>query len=130
REIERNDRNSLAARVTPDVGFGPMQDRMHAKMRPLRRRCVEVVPEFSGLVADVPAAVGAAWRKHPLLGARGFFVAANAGEQPVKAVLGERKLQPFGLPRGGACRGWQGRIYGLERGARLDNQVEAPFLRI
>ena len=33
REIERDDRNILAARIGPDVGFGPMQDRMNAQVR-------------------------------------------------------------------------------------------------
>src|SRR5882672_10263185 len=29
-EVERDDRDPLAPRIGPDVGLGPMQDRMHA----------------------------------------------------------------------------------------------------
>src|SRR5580704_18518944 len=83
-EIKRNDRDVFAPRIGPDVGFGPMQDRVNAQMRARRRRGVELVPEFRRLVADVPSALSAARREHPLLGARGLFVAANAGDQSVK----------------------------------------------
>src|SRR3984957_18729637 len=32
-EIQRNDRDIFALRISPDVGLGPMQDRMHPQMR-------------------------------------------------------------------------------------------------
>src|SRR5216683_7196882 len=73
-EIKRNDRDVFALGVGPDVGFGPMQDRVDAQMRAWRRRGVELVPEFRGLIAHVPAAFGAARREHTLLGAGRLLV--------------------------------------------------------
>src|SRR5580692_899660 len=107
REIKWDDRDALAPRIGPDVGLGPMQDRMDAQMSARRRRGVEVIPEFRRLIADIPAALDPARREHPLLGAGRLLVAANAGEQAVEAVFGERELQPFGLARGRAGRRWQ-----------------------
>ena len=69
----------------------------------------------------------AARREHPLLGAGGLLVAADAGDQAVEAVFGQRQLQPFGLARGGARGRRQGRIDGVDRRAGLDLQVEAPI---
>src|SRR4030081_576264 len=100
-----------------------MQDRMNAQMRARRRRSVELVPELRRLVAHVPSAFGTARREYPLLGAGGFFVAADAGDQPVKTLFGERELQPFGLARGGSRRRWQGWIDGFDRRAEIDLQV-------
>src|SRR5260370_32253255 len=91
-EIKWNDWDVFTRRVGPDVGFGPMQDRMNAQMRARRRRGVELVPEFRRLVAHVPSALGAARREHPLLGAGRLFVATNAGDQSIKTIFGERKL--------------------------------------
>ena len=130
RQIQRDDRNVLALGVGPDVGLGPMQDRMDAQMRARRRRGVELVPEFRRLIAHVPSAFGAARREHALLGAGGFLVAANAGDQAVEAVFGERQLQPFGLARGGARGRRQGRIDGVDRRAGLDLEIELPFLAV
>src|SRR5258708_40032071 len=98
-EIERNDRDALAPRIGPDIGLGPMQDRMDAQMRAGRRRGVEMIPEFRRLIAHVPAALDAARREHPFLGAGRLLVAANAGEQAVEAVFGERELEALGLAR-------------------------------
>ena len=129
-EIKRDDRNVFALGVGPDVGLGPMQDRMDAQMRARRRRGVELVPEFRRLVAHVPSAFGAARREHPLLGAGGFLVAADAGDQAVKAIFGERELQPFGLARGRSRGRRQGGIDGLDRRAGLDPEIELPFLAV
>src|SRR6478752_10616077 len=101
-EIKRDDRDVLALGVGPDVGFGPVQDRVNAQMRARRRRSVELVPEFRRLVAHVPSAFGAARRENPLLGAGGLFIAADAGDQSIKTIFGERELQSFGLARGGS----------------------------
>src|SRR5262249_43051045 len=57
REIKRDDRDVLAARVGPDVELGPMQDRMDPKMGTRRRRSVEMVPELRRLIAHVPSAL-------------------------------------------------------------------------
>src|SRR3984885_11579762 len=127
-EIKRNDRDVFALRIGPYVGFGPMQDRVNTQMRTRRRGGVELVPEFWRLVANVPSALSAARREHPLLGARGLFVAANAGDQSVEAVFGERTFEAFGLAGGRARRRGQGRIDGVDRWAGLDLQIEAPFL--
>src|SRR5271169_3503344 len=105
-EIERNDRDVFTLGIGPDVGFGPMQDRMHAQMRARWRRGVELIPEFRRLIAHVPSALGAARREHALFGARRLFVAADAGDQSVEAVFGKRELQSFGLARG-RSRGWR-----------------------
>src|SRR6516164_8523487 len=130
RQIERDDRNAVAPRIGPDVGLRPMQDRMNAQMRALRRRGVEVVPELRRLVAHVPAPLDAARREDPLLGAGRLLVAADAGEQAVETVLGERELQSFGLARGRARRRRQGRVDGLDRRAGLDQEIELPFDRV
>src|SRR5205085_315963 len=82
----------LALGVGPDVGLGPMQDRMNPQVRARRRRGVELVPEFRRLVTYVPSAFGAARREHPLLGAGGFLIAANAGDQAVETIFGQRQL--------------------------------------
>src|ERR1700727_1797194 len=103
-EIERDDRDVFALGVGPDVGLGPMQDRVNAQMRARRRRGIELVPEFRRLVANVPSTLGAARREHPLLGARGLLVAANAGDQAVKTIFGQRQFQSLGFPRSRARR--------------------------
>ena len=130
RQIQRNDRDVLALGVGPDVRLGPMQDRMDAQMRAGRRRSVELVPEFRRLVAHVPSALEAARREHALLGARRLLVAADAGDQSVKTVFGERQLQSFGLARGGTRGRRQGRIDGVDRRAGLDPEIEIPFLAV
>jgi hypothetical protein len=130
REIERDDRNVFALGVGPDVGFGPMQDRMNAQMRAGRRRSVELVPELRGLIAHVPAAFESARREHALLGAGRFLIAANAGDQAVKAIFGQRPLQPFGLARGGARGRRQGRIDRVDRRAGFDLEIKIPFLAV
>ena len=130
RQIERDDGNVFALGIGPDVALGPMQDRMHAQMRARRRRGVEVVPEFGRLVAHVPQAFGAARREHALLGAGGLFIAPDAGDQSVEAVLGERELETFGLACGRARGGRQRRIDGVDRRTRLDQQIELPLLGV
>ena len=130
REIQRDDRDVFALGVGPDVGLGPMQDRVDAQMRARRRRGVELVPEFRRLVAHVPSAFGAARREHPLLGAGRFLVAADAGDQSVEAVFGERELQSFGLARRRSRGRRQGRIDGFDRRAGLDPEIELPFLAV
>ena len=100
---------------------------MDAQMRAGRQPGVEVVPEFRRLVADVPVALEAARGEHPLLGAGRLLVAADAGDQPVEAVLGERELQSFGLARRRAGGGRQRRVDRFERRAWLDDEVEVPF---
>ena len=91
-------------------------------MRAARRRGVEVIPELGRLVAHVPSALDAARREHALLGARRLLVAPDAGDQAVEAVLGQRKLEAFGLARRGARGRRQGRIDGFDRRARLDER--------
>ena len=97
-------------------------------MRALWRRSIELVPEFRGLIAHVPAALEPARREHPLLGAGGLFIAADAGDQAVETIFGQRPLKPFGLARSGACGRRQGRIDGVDRRAGLDLEIEIPFL--
>src|SRR5262249_48489154 len=127
REIEWDDRDALAARIGPDVALGPMQDRMHAQVRAGRQAGVELIPEFRWLSAHVPLAVRTARREHALLGAGRLLVAADAGEQSVEAVLGERSLQPFGLARGRARRRRQGRIDRVDRRGGVQGSVEGPI---
>ena len=129
-QIKRDDRNVLAPCVGPDVGLGPMQDRVDAQMRARRWRGVELVPELRRLVAHVPSALEPAWREHALLGARRLFVAADAGDQSVEAVFGQRHLQAFGLARGRTRGRRQGRIDGIDRRAGLDAQIESPLLAV
>src|SRR5262249_13045262 len=100
REIKRDDRDVLAARVGPDVELGPMQDRMDPKMRTRRRRSVEMVPELRRLIAHVPSALETARREHALLRARRFFITPNAGDQPIEAVFRQRQFQTFSLAGG------------------------------
>src|SRR5215207_4678248 len=103
-----------------------MQDWMDPQMRTGRRRIVELVPEFRRLVANIPMTLRAAQREHPLLRARRFFVAPDAGEQAIETVLGECELEALGLARGGSCGGRQGRIDRLDRRTELNQQIEAP----
>ncbi len=130
RQIERDDRDALAPRVGPDIGLGPMQDRMNAQMGARRRRGVEVIPEFRRLIADIPAALDPARREHPFLGAGRLLVAANAGEQAVESVFGQGELQSFGLAcrRAGGRR--QRRINRLDRRTGLDQEIEIPLDRV
>jgi hypothetical protein len=69
-------------------------------------------------------------REHALLGARRFLVAANAGDQAVKAIFGQRPFEPLGLARGGARGRRQGRIDGVDRRAGLNLEIELPFLAV
>src|SRR3954452_14772127 len=97
-----------------------MQDRVDAQMRALRRRGVEMIPELRRLIAHVPIAFEAARREHALLGARGFLVAADAGDEAVKAVFGQRHLEALGLARGGTGSRRQRWVDGINRRAGLD----------
>src|SRR5262252_7962964 len=106
REIERNDRDAFTPGVGPDVGLGPVQDRMDSQMRADGKTRIEVIPEFRRLVAYLPMALKAAGRTHTFLGARGLFAAANASNQAVEAVLGQRKFQALGLA-GSRTSGWR-----------------------
>src|SRR5262249_37162931 len=130
REIERDDRDPLAPRIGPDVDLGPMQDRMHPQMRAGPQAGIELVPELGRLAAHVPLAGAPARGKQGLLGAGRLLVAADAGDQAVEAVLLERLLEACGLARGRARGRRQRRVDRLDRRARLDDQVEAPFWRI
>src|SRR5689334_16386801 len=105
-----------------------MQDRVDAQMRALWRRGVELVPELRWLIAHVPAALEPARREHALLGAGGLLIAADAGDQAVEAIFGQRPFQSLGLPRGGTCSWRQGRIDGVDRRAGLNLEIEIPFL--
>ena len=105
-----------------------MQDRVNAQMCACWRRGVELVPEFRGLIAHVPAAFEAARREHALLGAGRLFVAANAGDQSVEAIFGQREFQPFGLARGGSRGRRERRVDAVNRRAGLDLEIELPFL--
>src|SRR5215471_21506825 len=106
REIERDDRDAFTPGVGPDVGLGPVQDRMDAQMRAGGKTRIEVIPEFRRLVAHLPMALKAAGRKHTFLGAGRLFVAANAGNQAIKAMLGQRTFQALGLA-GSRTSGWR-----------------------
>src|SRR3954447_6106471 len=99
-------------------------------MRALRRRRIEMIPELRRLVAHVPIALKAARREHTLLGTRGLFIAADAGNQAVEAVFGERHLEALGLARGGTGGGRQRWVDGINRRAGLDAQIEIPFLAV
>src|SRR4029453_9659132 len=112
--------------VGPDIRLGPMQDRVDAQMRAWRRRCVELVPEFRGLIAHVPAAFKSAGREHAFLGAGGLLVAADAGDQSVEAVFVERPFEALGLAGGRTCCRRQGRIDGVDRRAELYLEIEIP----
>src|SRR3954453_4974305 len=107
-----------------------MQDRMDAQMRALRRRRIEMIPELRRLVAPVPIALQAARREHTLLGTRGLFIAADAGNQAVEAVFGESHLEALGLARGGTGGRRQPWVDGINRGAGLDGQIEIPLLAV
>src|SRR6266852_5781022 len=82
-KIECNDRYAFTPGIGPDVGLGPMEDRMDPQMGASRKPGVEVIPKFRRLIAHVPVAVETARREHPLLGAGRFLVSANASEQAV-----------------------------------------------
>src|SRR5205814_9679337 len=97
--------------------------RVHGEMRAWRWRGVELIPEFRRLVAHVPTTFSSARREHPLLGAGRFLIAANAGDQPIEAVFGEREFQSFGLARSRPRRRRQGRINALDRRAGFNPYV-------
>src|ERR1700744_1484904 len=59
-QIKRNDRDIFTLGVGPDVGLGPMQDRMNPQMRAWRRRGIELIPKFRRLRADIPPVFDAA----------------------------------------------------------------------
>src|SRR4029079_13668443 len=100
------------------------------QMRALRRRRIEMIPELRRLIAHVPIAFEPARREHALLGARRLFVAADAGDQAVKAEFAERHLQTFGVPRSGTGRRRQRWVDGIDRWAGLDAQIEIPLLSV
>src|SRR5437868_3232251 len=92
----------------------------HAQLFKDNRRRVELVPEFRRLVAYVPLTLSAARREHALFRARRFFIAANARNQAVEAVLRQRHLQTFGLARRRTRRRRQGLVDRFDRRAWLD----------
>src|SRR6478735_419738 len=89
-----------------------------------------MIPEFRRLVAHVPIAFETARREHALLGAGGFLVATDAGDQAVKTVFGQRHLEAFGLARGGTGGRWQRWVDGIDRRAGLDAQIELPLFPV
>ena len=97
-------------------------------MRACWRRGVELIPEFRGLIAHVPAAFEPARREHALLGARGFFIAADAGDQAVETIFSQRPFESLGLAGGGTCCRRQRRIDRVDRRAGLDLEIELPLL--
>src|SRR5690606_32912412 len=99
-EIEIDDGNALALDIAPDVELGPMQQRMDAHAGAGRHFGPVLVPELGRLVADVPAGGFAPGAEHPLLGARAFLVAPDAGDDAVEAVRRDGGFQPLGLERG------------------------------
>ena len=80
---------------------------MDAQMRAGRQRGVEMVPELGRLAADIPVAVMGSWREYPLLRTGRLLIAADAGDEAIEAVPGERELEPLGLARGRARGGRQ-----------------------
>src|SRR5262249_37294331 len=129
-KIERNDRYAFAPGIGPDVGLGPMEDRMDPQMRTSRKPGVEVIPEFRRLITHVPAALKPARREYPLLGAGRLLVTANASEQAIEAVLSKGEFQPLSLSRGRARRRRQRGVDGLDGRARFNDEIESPFARI
>src|SRR5436190_22615980 len=99
-------------------------------MRAGRRRGIELIPEFRRLIPHVPSAFGAARGEHAFLGAGCLFIPADAGDEAVEAVFGEREFQSFGL----ACRRSRGRrqsrIDSLQRRAGFYPEIELPFLAV
>src|SRR5262249_983855 len=92
-EVKIDQRNTLALDVTPDIALGPMGQRMYAQMRARRQVCVEVVPELRGLVPEIPVAAVATGAEDALLGAHALLVAADAGDDAVKIMLLDSRLE-------------------------------------
>src|SRR5690606_15290336 len=86
-EIHRNDRDLLAVDVLPDVHFGPMQQRVDPDVGAWLEVGLELVPELGWLVLEVPLEVLVAWREVTLFGAGALFVATDATEHGVEAVV-------------------------------------------
>src|SRR5205085_8468869 len=80
REVERHDRDLLAADVVPDVELGPVGEREHADRfaRPDPR--VVEIPELGALRLRVPAMAGTTNGEDALLRARLLLVAPRAAE--------------------------------------------------
>src|SRR5688572_19984146 len=78
RKVERDNRNVFALDVFPDIQLRPVQQGMDANVRALFKVRLELVPQFGGLVLHVPFHVFVARTEIAFLGARGFFIAANA----------------------------------------------------
>src|SRR3954471_4997163 len=91
--VQRNDRDLFLVDVEPDVEFGPVREREHPKRlaRPLAR--VVQPPRLRPLTLRVPAVVGVAQGKNPLLGARLLLVAPRAPDRRIEVVFFERLAQ-------------------------------------
>src|ERR1700731_2655031 len=89
-EVERYDGNSFCCDVFPDVQLGPVGQREHAHRLPPAQTGVVEPPEFRPLVFRVPAMVGTAHRKDPLLSAALFLVPTRPAERRVKSMAVER----------------------------------------
>ena len=77
----------LTLDVLPDIEFGPVGNREHAKVLAGLQAGVKQRPELRALSLGLPLAEAVAVRKDTLLGSGFFFVAARAADQRVEAEL-------------------------------------------
>ena len=88
-EIKVGHGNRLAFDVFPDVGFGPLEERMDPQMRVWRKVGLELVPQFRRLVLDIPLHCGRPGTEHTFLGPRRFLVTADANDHRPEAMAVE-----------------------------------------
>ena len=85
RVVERGQGDSFAGNVLPDIEFGPVADREHAKVLAGLQLGVEQRPQLGALVFGLPLAKAVAVAEDAFLGAGFFLVAAGTADQRVKA---------------------------------------------
>ena len=95
--VKRHDRDPLQVDVLPDVQLGPVGQREDPDALPRLYSGIVEVPQLRALVLGIPAVIGAAKGKNPLLGSGFFLVPAGSAEGGVELVAVQRLLQSLGL---------------------------------
>src|ERR1041385_4605351 len=72
-EIEIHKRNVLELDVFPNIDLRPIQQRMDPDVSARGKRCLELIPEFGWLIAEIPVAMFVTRREISLLGSSHFL---------------------------------------------------------
>src|SRR5688572_29635961 len=89
-----------------------------------------LIPEFRRLLLHIPLAFLPTRREHALLGAGGFLVAADAGDNAGITIFFHHLFESQRLARRYACRMRQGSVGGFQWRAEMADQLNSPFFGV